>query len=77
MNHNLPHHELTWTLSRVSFYFDESNFVSFSANNNTSDSIPMKFLKPKLEPLDEESSRDGFTPLETMAHIKTEAGLGM
>lgn len=37
----------------------------------------MKFLKPKLEPLDEESSRDGFTPLETMAHIKTEAGLGM
>ncbi|GMR53408.1 hypothetical protein PMAYCL1PPCAC_23603, partial [Pristionchus mayeri] len=37
---------------------------------------PTKLLKPKLEPLDEDSSRDGFTPLDSLAHIKTEAGLG-
>lgn len=38
--------------------------------------IPMKLLNPKLEPLDDDSSRDGFTPLDSLAHIKTEAGMG-
>ncbi|GMT28180.1 hypothetical protein PFISCL1PPCAC_19477, partial [Pristionchus fissidentatus] len=39
-------------------------------------SSPMKLLNPKLEPLDEESSRDGFTPLSTLATIKSEPNMG-
>ncbi|GMT00435.1 hypothetical protein PENTCL1PPCAC_22609, partial [Pristionchus entomophagus] len=37
--------------------------------------VPRKLMKPKLEPLDDDSSRDGFTPLDSLANIKTEAGL--